>query len=178
MKRILLFLLFLIGLSAFKASAQMGQAQTIKWDVSKEVTLNMPQDELWDMLRKPEMLKKAANGYLTSIVITDPTFPVSRNLVFSDGSKRTETVKQLDEQYKFMVIQLGTASLPQGVTEAEIAIFTKAKENQSSISWMAKIVGKDEGKKSLMAQLTTEFDNYAAGFEKMTKKSIPATRMN
>lgn len=178
MKRIILSLMLLTGLSAITAKAQMGEAQTIKWDVSKDVTLNISQDIAWEILNQPEMLVKASNGYVTSIVVTDAKFPVSRDVFFADGSKRSETIKQMEKEHKFMVIQLAEASLPKGVKEAEFAIFTKAKGDLSTISWTALIIGNAEGKKALMEQLKAEFESYAAGFDKMAKNSVPATPMN
>jgi carbon monoxide dehydrogenase subunit G len=178
MKKIILSLLLLTGLSAIKANAQMGAAQKITYDVNKEATINMPQDQVWEVLNQPELLKKASNGYATSITVTDANFPVEREVTFADNSKRKETIKQLEQEHKFMVIQLGNDFLPKGVTEAEIVIFTKAKDEQCNITWKAKIKGNDEGKKALIEKLTAEFDSYAIGFDKLTKKSVPAMRMN
>lgn len=178
MKKIILSLLLLTGLSAIKANAQMEAAQKINYEVNKEATINMPQDQVWEILNQPELLKKASNGYATSIKITDPTFPVVREVIFADGSKRTETVKQLEQEHKFMVIQVGNDYLPKGVTEAEIVIFTRNKDTQCLINWRAKIKGNNEGKKALVEKLTAEFNSYATGFDLLTKKAIPATRMN
>lgn len=178
MKKIVLSLLLVTGLSTVTVKAQMEAAQKVSYDVTKDATISMPQDEAWDILNKTELLQKASNGYVTSIVVTDANFPVEREATFADGTKRKETIKQLDKQYKFMVIQLGTEWLPKGVKEAEIVIFTKDKDTKCEINWKAMIKGNSEGKKALIEKLTAEFDSYALGFEKLTKKSIPAVRMN
>lgn len=170
--------MLLTGLSATKASAQMGAAQKITYDINKEAIVNMPQDQVWEILNQPELLQKASNGYVTSITVKDANFPVVREVLFTDGSKRTETIKQLEKQYKFMVIQIDNAYLPKGVSEGEIVVFTKDKDAKCELLWKAKIKGSDEGKKALMEKLNAEFDAYAIGFDKLTKKSIPATRMN
>ncbi|WP_316838851.1 SRPBCC family protein [Pedobacter gandavensis] len=169
MKKIILSLLLLTGLSTIKANAQMEAAQKVVYDVNKEATINMPQMQVWAYLNQPEHLLKASNGYATSIKIVDPAFPVAREVVFADGSKRTETINQLEQEHKFMVIQLGTEYLPKGVSEAEIVIFTREKGNQCLVNWRAKIKGKGEGKKALIEKLTAEFNSYAAGFELLSK---------
>lgn len=178
MKKILLSILLLTAFSAIKVNAQMAAAQKVHYDLSKDAVINMPQDEVWDMLNNAELLQKASNGYVTSIIVTDPNFPVEREITFANGTKRKETIKQLDKQYKFMVIQLGTESLPRGIKEAEVCIFTKNKDTSCDVNWKARIKGNAEDKKALMEQLTAEFDNYVIGFDKLTKKSIPAIRMN
>jgi hypothetical protein len=178
MKKIILSILLLTGLSVVTAKAQMEAAQKITYDVNKDATINMPQDQVWEILNQAELLQKASNGYVTAIFVTDANFPVEREVTFADGTKRKETIKQVDKQYKFMVIQLGTESLPKGIKEAEICIFTKDKDAKCEINWKAKIKGNTEGQKALMDKLTAEFESYALGFEKLTKKSIPAMRMN
>ncbi len=178
MKNVILSLILLTSLSAIKASAQMGAAQKVTYDLNKEALVNMPQDQVWEILNQPELLQKASNGYATSITVKDYSFPVVREVVFADGSKRAETIKQLEKQYKFMVIQLGSEYLPKGVSDGEILVFTRDKDAKCEITWKAKIKGNEEGKKALMEKLNAEFDAYAIGFDKLTKKSIPATRMN
>lgn len=178
MKKIVLSLLLLTGLSAITAKAQMEAAQKVTYDLNKDATISMPQDQAWEILNGADLLQKASNGYVTAITITDARFPVEREVTFADGTKRKETIKQVDKQYKFMVIQLGTEWLPKGVKEAEICIFTKDKDTKSEINWKAQIKGNAEGKKALMEKLTAEFDSYAIGFEKLTKKSVPMMKMN
>lgn len=169
MKKIILSLLLLTGLSVIKANAQMEAAKKVQYDINKEVIINMPQMQVWAYLNQPEQLLKASNGYATSIKIVDPAFPVVREIVFADGSKRTETINQLEQEHKFMVIQLGNEYLPKGVVEAEIVIFTRDRDPNCLINWKAKIKGKAEGKKALIEKLTAEFNSYAAGFELLAK---------
>jgi hypothetical protein len=143
MKKFILSILLLTGLSAVTAKAQMEAAQKIKYDVTKDATISMPQDEAWDILNKAELLQKASNGYATAIIVTDANFPVEREVTFADGTKRKETIKQLDKQYKFMVIQLGTESLPKGVKEQKF-VFSRRIRMQS-----AKSIGKPKSKAML-----------------------------
>ncbi|WEK19928.1 MAG: SRPBCC family protein [Candidatus Pedobacter colombiensis] len=178
MKKIILSLLLLTGLSVLKANAQMEAAQTVKWDVNKDVTVNMEADAVWKILSEPELLKKASNGYVTGIEVVDANMPISRKITFANGGSRLENVVQNEPHNKLMVMEFADTALPKGIKSAQIAIFTKAKDNQASVSWKAMFKGDSEAKKALTAQLTAEFDSYAAGLEKMTKKVIPAARMN
>jgi hypothetical protein len=179
MKKIIISCLFLVlcVLGGSRAYAQMEASTPIKWDINKEVAFEMEQSRVWEILNSVDLLKIAANGYLSSMKISDPTFPVGRDIVFSDGTKRSESITQLDQQYKFMNIAINKESLPKGVTSAEITIFTKAKGDKTNIQWGAVVKGNEEGKKAMISQLTAEFDSYIAGFEKMTK-SIPAAKLN
>lgn len=178
MKKIILAFLLITGATIVKTNAQMAAAQKVNWDAAKNVTLNMLTDDVWEILNTPEQLVKASNGYITSVTIKDVNFPVVREVTFADGSKRSETIKQLERHNKIIVIQLDKATLPKGINEAEIAIFIKGNDDKSTITWRALVKGSKEEKTALIEKLNAEFDSYIIGFEKMTKKSIPAARMN
>ncbi|MNK03517.1 hypothetical protein D3C87_213660 [compost metagenome] len=178
MKKIILSLLLLTGLSTIKANAQMAAATKVKWDVEKDVLIDMEMDNVWEVFSNNELLKKASNGYVTAIEATNPNMPVSRKIVFSNGASREENITQSEAHNKLIAISFSDTSLPKGIKSAEYAIFIKAKESKTAVIWRAKINGNEEAKKALIAQLTAEFDSYAVGLDKMTKKSIPAARMN
>jgi len=178
MKNILWSIFLLVGLTATKANAQMPSAQQVKWDASKEVELNMDVDTVWEIFQQPELLKRASNGYVTSVEVTDPKFSVSRKMVFANGTSRLENIVQNERQNKLMVIEFANASLPKGIKSAEIAIFIRAKDPKTKILWKAKATGDNEAKRLLMEQLSAEFDGYVAGFNKMGRKVIPAVKMN
>jgi hypothetical protein len=178
MKKIILSVLLITGLFSIKANAQMAAAQKVNWDSAKDVTLTMLTDDVWEIFNTPEQLVKASNGYVTSVTIKDANFPVVREITFADGTKRTETIKQLERHNKIIVIQLDKVTLPKGVNEAEIAIFIKGNDDKSTITWRALVKGNKEAKTALVEKLNAEFDSYILGFQKMTKKAIPAARMN
>lgn len=178
MKNILCAIFLLAGLTATRANAQMPSAQQVKWDLSKEVELNMDVDSVWEIFQQPELLKRASNEYVNSVEVTDPKFPVSRKMVFANGTSRFENIVQNERQNKLMVIEFANASLPKGIKSAEIAIFIRTKDPKTTILWKAKATGDGEAKKVLMEQLSAEFDSYVAGFNKMSKKVIPAIKMN
>lgn len=178
MKKILLSLLFLTSLSAAKTYAQMAAAQKIKWDIEKNVEINMEMDMVWDIFTNNEQLQKASNGYVSAIEVVDPKFPMSRKITFSNGGNRFENITQSEAHNKLIAISFSDTHLPKGIKSAEYAIFIKAKDSKTSVMWRAKVQGNEEAKKALIAQLNAEFESYAIGLEKLNKKSIPAARMN
>jgi len=178
MKKILLALLLLSSLPAIKAHAQMEAAQTIKWDISKSVDINMPLEMTWEVFSNNNLLKKASNGYVSTIEVLDANPPVSRKIVFSNGGSRVENITQNEPHNKLIAINFADANLPKGIKSAEFAIFLKDKDGKTNVIWRAMIKGDAEAKKALVTQLTAEFDSYATGLDKMTKKSIPAAKLN
>lgn len=178
MKRIVLSLLVLTGLSVIKANAQMGEAQKVKWDIEKNVDINMELDATWEIFSNNDLLKKASNGYVSAIEVVDANMPVSRKIVFSNGGSRTENITQSEAHNKLIAISFSDSNLPKGIKSAQYAIFFKAKDTKTNVMWRALVKGDEEARKALIAQLTAEFDSYAAGLDKMTKKSVPAVRMN
>lgn len=178
MKKILLSLLLLIGLSGVKTYAQMEAAQKIKWDIEKDVDVNMEMDMVWDIFSNNDLLKKASNGYVSNITVIDANMPVSRNIVFANGGSRLENITQSEAHNKLIAIDFADSNLPKGIKSAQYAIFIKAKDSKTNVMWRVIIKGETEAKKALIAQLTAEFESYAAGLEKMTKKVIPAAKLN
>jgi len=178
MKKIILSLLLLTSLSAVKTYAQMEAAQKVKWDVDKSVDINMELDMTWEVFSNNDLLKKASNGYVSAIEVIDANAPVSRKIVFANGGSRVENITQSEPHNKLIAIDFSDTNLPKGIKAAQFAIFLKAKDSKTNVTWRALVKGDGEAKKALIAQLTAEFDSYAAGLEKMTKKTIPAARMN
>ncbi|MNL23257.1 hypothetical protein D3C87_1446360 [compost metagenome] len=178
MKKIILSLLLLTSLSTVRTYAQMAAAQKVKWDIEKNVEINMEMDMVWEIFNNNEQLKKASNGYVSTIEVIDPNFPMSRKIVFSNGGSRIENITQNEAHNKLIAIDFSDTGLPKGIKAAQYAIFIKAKDNKTSVKWRALVKGDEETKKTLIAQLNAEFDSYALGLDKMTKKAVPATRMN
>nr|WP_121270885.1 hypothetical protein [Pedobacter schmidteae] len=177
MKKIIVSLLILTGLSTLKANAQMAAAQNIKWDITKEAEIDMDQETIWAILGEPELIGKASNGYVRTIAETDENSTASRKIIFANGDIRLEKIVQHDKENNFMVIHFAPASLPKGVTSAEISIFSKAKGDKCNIALKAVVKGDSEAKKALIAKLTTEFENYIAGLKNIAENSVPATTM-
>ncbi|TKC09423.1 hypothetical protein [Pedobacter frigoris] len=178
MKKIILSLLLLTGLTAIKSYAQMEAAQKVKWDVEKGVEINMELDAIWEVFNNNELLKKASNGYVSAIEVIDAAMPISRKIVFSNGDSRLESITQNEAHNKLIAISFDDTKLPKGIKAAQYAIFFKANGSKTNVMWRALVSGDGDGKQALVKQLNAEFDSYAAGLEKMTKKSIPAVRMN
>lgn len=178
MKKILLALLLLTSVSAVKTYGQMEAAQKIKWDLDKSVDINMELDMTWEVFSNNELLKKASNGYVSAIEVIDANSPISRKIVFSNGGSRVENITQSEPHNKLIAIDFADTNLPKGIKSAQFAIFLKAKDSKTNVTWRAMVKGDDEAKKALIAQLNAEFDSYANGLDKMTKKTVPAARMN
>ncbi|MDO5980955.1 hypothetical protein [Flavivirga spongiicola] len=162
MKKITTVLFLLLGLiGGKKASAQMGGAQKITWDVDVDVDVKASKSAVWGFLNNNEVLQSYSNGYIKSIRAIDE----SREIIFTNGKKRSETIVQTDGVNKFMVIKVNKVSLPKGIKNVRIGIFTKDKgEKKSNIHWVAKIEGGKSEKQILMKQLKAEFDSYVKGF--------------
>jgi hypothetical protein len=178
MKKILTSLLLLICLSGAKTYAQMEAAQKVSWDLDKSVDINMEADQVWEIFSNNDLLKKASDGYVTEITVIDANMPVSRKIVFANGGSRLENITQQEAHNKLIAIDFADGNLPKGIKSAQYAIFIKAKDSKTNVTWRGLVKGDAEAKKALVAQLMAEFDSYAAGLDKMTKKVIPATRMN
>lgn len=156
----------------------MAAARPVNWDIAKSVDINMEFDNTWEIFNNNELLKKASNGYVTTIEVIDASMPVSRKVIFANGSSRVENITQNEPHNKLMSMEFAETSLPKGIKSAMVVLFFKAKDAKTNIIWRALVKGDDEAKKALVAQLTTEIDSYAVGLDKMTKKVIPAARMN
>lgn len=178
MKKIVLSLLLLTGLSAVTAKAQMEAAQKIKWDLDKSVDIHMESDSVWNVFANNDLLKKASNGYVSAIEVVDANMPISRKIVFANGGSRLENITQQEAHNKLIAIDFADTNLPKGIKSAQYAIFIKTKGDKTNVTWRGLVKGDEEAKKTLVAQLMAEFDSYAAGLEKMGKKSMPMMKMN
>lgn len=167
MKKVTIVLFLLLGVvSGGKVSAQMAAATKTTWDVNVSTGVNASKGAVWRFLNDNEMLQRYSNGYVVSVRTIDQEPKVSREIIFSDGKKRVESIVQTDYVHKFMVLKISKASLPKGIKSAEIAIFTTdLSENTSTIQWKAKIEGSKSKKEILKNQLKAEFSAYAKGFE-------------
>jgi len=173
MKKTILSIFLILGIAGTNnIFAQMESARQITWDIVTKANVNASQYTSWKMLNDLSMIKSLSNGFVLSAEIIEGKKLLTRNIVFADSSKRIESVVQTDIENMFLVIEIKKESLPKGVTSAEIAIFTKEKDNDNSIiSWNAQIEGDETGKTELINQLKAEFDSYALGFSKIPKQA-------
>ncbi|AFD08422.1 SRPBCC family protein [Solitalea canadensis] len=181
MKKILfsaLILSLVVIASPKHAHAQMGAAQTIQWDITKVAVVKADQDGAWSLLSNLREIKMYTKGYISDVEIKGSELPFDRIITFADGTKRTEQIDQVDQRYKFMAYQFKENSLPAGITQVNIAVFTKAVDDKAEVKWVVRVDGKGDAKKALVAQLTAEIDKYAEGMTNLFKNSIPAMQMN
>lgn len=167
MKKIIISLLLLTGLSATTVKAQMAQAQTVTWDVSRDTEVNIDHWRMWKILDNADSLTTVSNGYVTSIQPVNPAIPRTRKVTFANGNTRVENIVQNEPHNKLLVMEMADTALPKGIKSVRIAIFLKAKDDGSSVMWKAMIDGGRNEKKALAQQLTAEFDSYIAGFKKL-----------
>lgn len=164
-KKIVFFILVLSLIVTKTVEAQMATATKIVWDVKISADLNASKGDVWRVITDYDKLPKYSNQYVKSIKKIGEGTAESREVVFTNGNKRSETIEQKDYVNKFMVIRINKESLPEGVKYAEIAIFTKDIDDENSnISWLAKVEGKKLQKQKLMDELEVEFKSYIKGF--------------
>ncbi|WP_418603527.1 hypothetical protein [Hwangdonia sp.] len=168
-KVVILFFVVFNLFAANRVEAQMAAAKKIVWDVEINTIVNASKGDLWRLINDNQQLVKHSNGYVKSIKSIDQNpSDVKREIRFANGNRRLETIVQTDLVNKFMVIKINKASLIKGIKNAEIAIFTKSIDDENSrISWLAKIEGKKSQKKLLVKQLKAEFEAYAKGFNNL-----------
>ncbi|WP_316817786.1 hypothetical protein [Pedobacter nyackensis] len=159
------------------ALAQMGEAQQIKWDVSKDALITSKQEDTWSLLSELDLVKLFAKDYIKSVEVKGDELPFERIITFVNGSSRTEDVVQVDQVQKFLVYNFAKKSLPAGIDEVSVAVFTKAKGDNTEVKWMARVTGKNEAKKALVAELATELEKYATGLTTLIKNAVPAAVM-
>jgi len=160
------------------ASAQeMGGAQVAQWDVTKQATINADQATVWELISDLKNIQLYTKGLIKSVEIKGSTLPFDRILTFEDGTKRTEQIDQIMPEHKFLSYQIKSESLPKGIKDVSIGVFTKSKGDVTEVSWQAMIDGANEAKKALKEQLTAEFEKYASGLTDLIKNSTPAAKM-
>lgn len=181
MKKIvnLIFALALIVLFCPKsARAQMGEAQQIQWDVTKAANIKSAQEDMWSLLSELDIIALYTKDYIKSVEIKGSELPFERILTFVDGTSRTEKFEQIDQEHKFLSYRFAANSLPAGIEEVSVAVYTKAKGEETEVKWMATITGKNDAKKAMVAKLNAEFEKYATGLINLLKNAVPASRMD
>ena len=170
---------FIFGTGLKSASAQeMGGAQVARWDVTKQITLKADQATVWELISNLKGIDVYTKGFIKSVEIKGSTVPFDRIITFEDGTTRTEQIDQIMREYKFLSYQIKAESLPKGLKDVSIGVFTKSKDDSTEISWQAMIEGDKEVKKAFMVQLSAEFEKYASGLTGLIKNSIPAAKLN
>lgn len=165
MKKTVVLFLFALGIiGAIRVEAQMATATKTVWDLEVKVDVKTSKGDLWRLISDNEQLINYSNGYVKSIKTNDYDEQL-REIEFTNGNKRFETIVQTDYVHKFLVIKIHKESLPKELKNAEIAIFTKDIDDiNSTITWLAKIEGEKMQKQQLLDQLKSEFESYAKGF--------------
>lgn len=179
MNKIARIIVIVVALVSMKSAfAQMGAAQKVVWDVTKVTTIPADQMSVWELLSNPKNMEFYTKGFIKSVEIKGTGLPLERIITFENGTTRTEEINQIEMQHKFMSYQLVGESLPKGLEDVSIAVFTKEKGETTEVSWMAMVLGNDkEAKKMLTDQLKVEFEKYAVGLTNLFKNAVPAAKM-
>ena len=165
MNKTIVLIVLVIGFFGInKMEAQMAAAKKIMWDVKVVAKVNTYKGAAWRIITDDEKFPSVSNGTIKSVTTNEEGLDPIREVVFTNGNTRSETIIQTDYVYKFMVIKINKNSLPQGIKNAEIAVFTnEVDDDNSTITWTAKIEGKKSAKQKLKTQLKSEFESYAKG---------------
>lgn len=172
-----LFLFLIVG----KSYAQMGAAQTAAWDIDEKLKIAADRDDIWRLLKNPQMAAILSNGFVQSVENQGEKLPYSRVTTFKDGSIRTDDVTQQDEQYRFLSYRIPDSDLPKDLTLVQVAIFTRdVSAGGSELNWKVLVEGKKDAKDRMLQIIKKEVDQYRIGFTDYFKKkpsSTPAIRM-
>lgn len=157
---------------------EMGAAQVAHWDVTKQATIKADQASVWTLISSMKDLELYTKGFIKSVEIKGNELPFDRILTFADGTTRIEQIDQVMSEHKFLSYQIKAESLPTGIKNVSIGLFTKSKGDLTEVSWQAMIEGSNEAKKAFKAQLSAEFDKYATGLTNLFNNAVPAAKMN
>ncbi|MNK14974.1 Polyketide cyclase / dehydrase and lipid transport [compost metagenome] len=167
----------LAGINPARAQA-MGGAQVATWDVTKQTTVKADKQTVWKFISNSKDIEVYTKGFIKSVEIKGTEVPFERIITFTDGTTRTEEIQQLQREGKFVSYQIKAESLPKGVKDVCLGLFiTKSNGDVTEVSWQAMIMGDNEAKKAFKAQLTAEFEKYAAGLTDFFNKATPAAKM-
>jgi len=170
---------FIVIANVKPAQAQeMGAAQKVQWDITKETTMKIDQETVWELLSNLKHIGSYTKDFIKSVEVKGTSLPFDRILTFTDGTTRSEQIEQIERQHKFISYKISAQSLPKGLKDVTIGIFTKAKGESTEVSWLALIEGEKDAKKAFIAQLTAEFEKYASGMTNLLNNSVPAAKMN
>ncbi|MBC9929183.1 SRPBCC family protein [Chitinophaga qingshengii] len=166
MKRLLL--LVLICWSSV-SMAQMQAAQKIIPDYTHETQVKSTPVKIWRVIRDLPQVKEYSNGMIREVNIRTVNDTKFRDLVFSDGRKRTDEIEQVHDQYKFFVFHVQDP-LPAGIRKAVVTALVESlpdKDDVSVVRWSIILEGDKSGRKPLVETLSAEIANYEAGLKKM-----------
>jgi len=173
-----IFVLIVIASVKPAQAQEMGTAQKAQWDVTKEATVKADQETVWELISNLKHIGLYTKDFIKSVEVKGTSLPFDRILTFTDGTTRSEQIEQMERQHKFMSYKISAQSLPKGLKDVTIGVFTKAKGESTELSWLAMVEGEKDAKKAFMAQLTVEFEKYASGITNLINNSVPAAKMN
>lgn len=173
--------LVLFLLTRSEAIAQMAAAQPTQWNIERSLEAPVSRDSVWTLLKDYSLVSVLSNGFVKSIINKDDIMPILRVTTFSDGNEREELLSQLDEQYRFLVYKIKDNSLPKGIQQASIAVFTVEKTDSiSEVLWRVIVKGAEREKADFLELLNIEVAQYIKGFDNYLNNkpnTVPAVSM-
>ncbi|WP_298710825.1 hypothetical protein [Chitinophaga sp.] len=163
------YLLWLLLCWSGTAMAQMEAARKVTPEYLHETRINNHPPDIWQVIRDLPKVKDYSNGMISEVNIRTERGTQYRDLVFADGSKRTDEIQQVHETYKFFVVQI-SSPLPAGVTKAIVTALVESipgSKGTSVVRWSIIMEGEKAAKKALTDSLTAEIANYEAGLKKL-----------
>ncbi|MBV7533986.1 hypothetical protein [Chitinophaga sp. sic0106] len=163
-----LFTLLLICCS-MAAMAQIQAAQKIIPEYLHESQIKSTPVKIWRTIRDLPKAKEYSNGMIKEIDIRTVGQVSYRDLVFADGTKRTDEIEQVHDQYKFFVFNIQDP-LPKGVSKAIITALVESRPDNDDVAvvrWSIIMEGDKSARKPLVESLTAEIANYEAGLKKL-----------
>ncbi|MFB6456447.1 hypothetical protein ACE38W_14335 [Chitinophaga sp. Hz27] len=166
MKQLLTMLLICCSTAVM---AQMQAAQKIIPDYTHESQIKSTPVKIWRVVRDLPQVKEYSNGTIKEVNIRSVGETRYRDLVFTDGHKRTDEIEQVHEQYKFFVFHV-LEPLPTGITKAIVTALVESSPNNDDVAvvrWSIILEGDKSARKPLVESLSAEIGNYEAGLKKM-----------
>ncbi|NIG56764.1 hypothetical protein [Chitinophaga sp. Cy-1792] len=166
MKKLLTLLLICCSTAVM---AQMQAAQKIIPDYTHETQIKSTPVKIWRVVRDLPQVKDYSNGTIKEVNIRTVGETRYRDLVFTDGHKRTDEIEQVHEQYKFFVFHV-LDPLPAGITKAIVTALVESSatnDDMAVVRWSIILEGDKSARKPLVETLSAEIGNYEAGLKKL-----------
>lgn len=160
-KVIIIFIICILSILGSKETmAQMEAAKKMVMDFDTTVTFNVKRSIVWDLFKDPAKWHEVSNGYILSTELKNDN---ERNIIFADGTKRSDLITQNEPQNRFIVVKV-ISPLKSGISSNLFMFtFSAITENSSSMAYRIQIEGKKADKQELLNALKKELYAYIKG---------------
>lgn len=154
-------------LAGQNATAQMGAAKTMQFDIDTVVVFKAKVDTVWKLVKDPARWNEISNGFITKIETKgDLQTGLLKTVTFADGRVREDIVKQFQPEHRFIVFE-AKSPLPAGVKD-NVALLTLKVDPGVGTQMVYKIMvnGSAAGKQELLVAMRDEMRAMIAGMNK------------